>query len=34
MARHTGYLPGNRIAITTPDLLGDFYAGQPNFQTA
>jgi multiple sugar transport system substrate-binding protein len=33
MARHTGYLPSNRIAIETPDLLGKFYADQPNYQT-
>jgi multiple sugar transport system substrate-binding protein len=33
MARHTGYLPSNNIAISTPDLLGKFYADQPNYQT-
>jgi multiple sugar transport system substrate-binding protein len=34
MARHTGYLPGNSIAINTPELLGDFYKTQPNYQTS
>ncbi|AYG62090.1 ABC transporter substrate-binding protein [Rhizobium jaguaris] len=34
MARHTGYLPSNNIAINTPDLLGDFYKSQPNYQTS
>ncbi len=34
MARHTGYLPGNSIAINTPELLGDFYKRQPNYQTS
>ncbi len=33
MARKTGYLPSNNIAIQTPDLLGDFYKSQPNYQT-
>jgi multiple sugar transport system substrate-binding protein len=33
MANHTGYLPSNRIAVDTPDLLGTFYASQPNYQT-
>lgn len=31
MARRTGYLPSNNIAIETPDLLGDFYKSQPNY---
>jgi multiple sugar transport system substrate-binding protein len=34
MARRTGYLPGNGIAISTPELLGDFYKNQPNYQTS
>lgn len=34
MARHTGYLPSNNIAINTPDLLGDFYKSQPNYQAS
>lgn len=34
MARHTGYLPSNNIAINTPELLGDFYKTQPNYQTS
>ncbi len=34
MAKHTGYLPSNSIAINTPDLLGDFYKSQPNYQTS
>ncbi|KAA0697950.1 ABC transporter substrate-binding protein [Neorhizobium sp. P12A] len=34
MARHTGYLPSNNIAIQTADLLGDYYASQPNCQTS
>lgn len=34
MARHTGYLPSNNVAINTPDLLGDFYKTQPNYQTS
>ena len=33
MARHTGYLPSNSIAINTPELLGDFYKANANFQT-
>jgi multiple sugar transport system substrate-binding protein len=32
MARHTGYLPSNSIAINTPELLGDFYKANANFQ--
>jgi multiple sugar transport system substrate-binding protein len=34
MARHTGYLPVNRIAIETPELLGRFYASNPNYQAS
>jgi multiple sugar transport system substrate-binding protein len=34
MAKHTGYLPSNRIAIETPNLLGDFYKERPNYQTS
>jgi multiple sugar transport system substrate-binding protein len=34
MATHTGYLPSNSIAITTPEMLGDFYKAQPNYQTS
>lgn len=34
MARHTGYFPSNNIAIDTPELLGDFYKSQPNYQTS
>jgi multiple sugar transport system substrate-binding protein len=34
MARHTGYFPSNSIAINTPELLGDFYKSQPNYQTS
>ena len=34
MAKATGYLPINRIAITTPSLLGDFYASNPQAQAA
>jgi multiple sugar transport system substrate-binding protein len=34
MAKHTGYLPSNRIAIETPELLGAFYKERPNYQTS
>lgn len=34
MARHTGYLPSNSSAIRTPELLGDFYKANPNFQAS
>jgi multiple sugar transport system substrate-binding protein len=34
MARHTGYLPINTIAINRPELLGEFYATHPNYQTS
>ncbi len=34
MARLTGYLPSNQIAIDRPDLLGDYYAANPNARTS
>jgi multiple sugar transport system substrate-binding protein len=34
MATHTGYLPSNSIAINTPELLGDFYKANANFQAS
>jgi multiple sugar transport system substrate-binding protein len=34
MAKHTGYLPSNAIAIGTPDMLGDYYRERPNYQTS
>jgi multiple sugar transport system substrate-binding protein len=34
MAKHTGYLPSNSIAIKTPDMLGDFYREWANYQTS
>ncbi|MFH0299977.1 ABC transporter substrate-binding protein [Bradyrhizobium sp. 31Argb] len=34
MARHTGYLPSNSVAIKTPELLGDFYKANTNFQAS
>jgi len=34
MATHTGYLPGNGIAVKTPELLGDYYRANPNFQAS
>ena len=34
MAKYTGYLPSNSIAIKTPDMLGDFYKDRPNYQTS
>lgn len=34
MARHTGYLPSNSIAVNTPELLGDFYKTNANYQTS
>lgn len=34
MARHTGYLPSNSIAINTPELLGDFYKANTVFQAS
>lgn len=30
MANHTGYMPGNQRAIGAPELLGKFYAANPN----
>jgi multiple sugar transport system substrate-binding protein len=32
MVNSTGYMPGNEIAVKTPDLLGAFYAKRPNHQ--
>ncbi|HEY4252764.1 MAG TPA: ABC transporter substrate-binding protein [Roseomonas sp.] len=34
MVRHIGYLPCSRVAIDTPSLLGDYYAGNPNTRTS
>ena len=34
MAKHTGYLPSNSIAIKTPEMLGNFYKDRPNYQTS
>lgn len=34
MARLTGYLPSNQIAIDTPAMLGDYYANSPNARTS
>jgi len=34
MAEHTGYLPVNRLAIESLELLGKFYATHPNYQTS
>jgi multiple sugar transport system substrate-binding protein len=34
MAKYTGYLPSNSIAIKTPEMLGDFYRDRPNYQTS
>lgn len=34
MARHTGYLPSNSIAVDTPGLLGDFYGKNANYQVS
>jgi multiple sugar transport system substrate-binding protein len=30
MVNYTGYMPGNEIAVNLPDLLGSFYAKNPN----
>jgi multiple sugar transport system substrate-binding protein len=30
MVNYTGYMPGNEIAVKTPDLLGSFYDKSPN----
>ncbi|HEY8336433.1 MAG TPA: ABC transporter substrate-binding protein [Tardiphaga sp.] len=34
MAKLTGYMPGNRIAVTEPELLGNFYKTSPNHLTS
>ncbi|MGU3496733.1 ABC transporter substrate-binding protein [Xanthobacteraceae bacterium A53D] len=34
MVKLTGYMPGNEIAVKTPDMLGDFYAKSPNHMTS
>jgi len=34
MVRHIGYMPSNQIAIDTPELLGAYYANNPNMRTA
>jgi multiple sugar transport system substrate-binding protein len=34
MVNHTGYMPGNQIAVKSPDLLGSFYAKNPNHMTS
>jgi multiple sugar transport system substrate-binding protein len=34
MAKYTGYLPSNSIAIRTPEMLGNFYKARPNYQTS
>ena len=34
MVNLTGYMPGNEIAVKTPDLLGAFYAKSPNHLTS
>jgi multiple sugar transport system substrate-binding protein len=34
MAKYTGYLPSNSIAINTPEMLGNFYKDRPNYQTS
>ena len=34
MVNSTGYMPGNEIAVKTPDLLGAFYARSPNHLTS
>ena len=34
MVNATGYMPGNEIAVKTPDLLGTFYARSPNHLTS
>ena len=34
MAKGTGYMPVNQAAVTTPDLLGNFYKQFPNQMTA
>ncbi len=34
MVNSTGYMPGNEIAVKTPDMLGSFYAKSPNHLTS
>lgn len=34
MVNSTGYMPGNEIAVKTPDLLGAFYTRSPNHLTS
>jgi multiple sugar transport system substrate-binding protein len=34
MAKNTGYVPCNQIAIDDPQYLGEFYAQNPLFQAA
>lgn len=34
MVNLTGYMPGNEIAVKTPDMLGAFYAKSPNHMTS
>ena len=34
MVNSTGYMPGNEIAVKTPELLGAFYAKSPNHLTS
>jgi len=34
MAKGTGYMPVNQAAVTTPELLGDYYKQHPNQATA
>ena len=34
MVNLTGYMPGNEIAVKTPDMLGSFYARSPNHLTS
>jgi multiple sugar transport system substrate-binding protein len=34
MVKYTGYMPGNEIAVQTPEMLGTFYAKNPNHMTS
>jgi len=34
MVQHTGYMPSNRLAIESPDHLGEFYRRNPNHMTS
>jgi multiple sugar transport system substrate-binding protein len=34
MANYTGYMPGNEIAVREPEMLGAFYAKNPNHMTS